>query len=153
MMTGLVLLRNILLALHFLGAAAWVGGMFYALVVLRPAVAALEPAPRGQVQMRTLKRFFGVVWVAMPLMLLTGWAMVFLAWGGFASLPASINTMQLLALIMAGVFLYTYYLPWQRVRRAIRPGLELFERIRTLLHVNVALGALTIIAGSLGHVW
>ncbi len=152
-MTGLVVGRDVLLALHLLAAAVWVGGMFYALVVLRPAVAALEPAPRMQMHLRTLKRFFFTVWHAMPIMLITGWAMVFLVWSGMAALPASINIMQALALIMAAVFLYTFYGPWQRLRRAIRPGPELLDRIRLMLRVNLGLGVLTIVAGSLGHVW
>jgi uncharacterized membrane protein len=153
MMTSLVLLRNTLLAVHLLSAVLWVGGMFYAVVVLRPALGLLDATPRLQVHMRTLTRFFRFVWVAMPLMLLTGWAMVFLAWGGFGSVPWSINVMQTLGLLMALIFLYVYFAPWQRLRRAIRPGPELLERIRQLMIVNLVAGGVTIIAGSLGHVW
>jgi uncharacterized membrane protein len=153
MMDSLVLVRNILLALHLLAAAGWVGGMFYALVVLRPAAAALEPAARLQLHMLTLKKFFFLVWHMMPLMLLTGWTMVYLAWGGFAHLPVSINAMQGLALLMTGVFLYVFFVPWKRLRRAIRPGPELLARIRMLITVNLVLGIATIVAGSLGHVW
>jgi uncharacterized membrane protein len=153
MMTSLVLFRNTLLAVHFLGAAIWVGGMFYALMVLRPALTLLDGPQRLQVHMQTLKKFFFYVWHAMPLMLITGWAMVFFAWGGFANLPVSIHIMQGLAIIMAAVFLYTFFVPWQRLRRAIRPGPELIARIRQLITVNLVLGALTIVAGSLGHVW
>lgn len=153
MLSSLILLRNGLLALHLIAAAIWVGGMFYALVVLRPAVAALEPAARAQFHTRTLKRFFFTVWHVMPIMLITGWAMVFLAWGGMAHLPWSINVMQALGIAMAAVFLYVFYGPWQRLRRAIRPGPELLDRIRLMIRVNLILGLLTIIAGSLGHVW
>jgi len=153
MITSLVLLRNTLLALHLLSAVLWVGGMFYAVMVLRPALGLLDAAPRLQVHIQTLKRFFRFVWVAMPLMLVTGWAMVFLAWGGFGSLPWSINVMQTLGLLMALIFLYVYFAPWQRLRRAIRPGPELLERIRQLMIVNLVAGALTIVVGSLGHSW
>ncbi len=153
MMTSLVLIRNLLLAVHFLAATVWVGGMFYAVVVLRPALNVLEAPQRLQLHMLTLKRFFLVVWHAMPLMLLTGWAMVFSAWGGFANLPPSINAMQGLAILMAGIFIYVFFAPWQRLRRAIRPGPELVARIRTLITINLVLGALAITAGSLGHVW
>ena len=153
MMSSLVLLRNSLLAVHFLAAAVWGGGMFYAVVVLRPALTVLEAAPRLQLHMNTLKRFFLVVWHAMPLMLLTGWAMVFSAWGGFASLPPSINAMQGIAVVMAAVFVYVFFGPWQRLRRAIRPGADVIARIRMLIVVNLVLGALAITAGSLGHQW
>jgi uncharacterized membrane protein len=147
------LIRDILLALHLLFAALWVGGMFYAVVVLRPALETLDAMPRLQMHMLTLKRFFRVVWVAMPAMLLTGWAMVFAVWGGFAALPWSINVMQTLALLMALIFLYLFFSPWQRLRRAIRPGPDLLPRIRQLVTLNLGLGIVTIIVGALGHVW
>jgi uncharacterized membrane protein len=153
MMTYLILLRNSFLAVHFLCAAIWVGGMFYTVTVLRPALTVLDAGPRLQLHMLTLKKFFFWVWHAMPLMLLTGWAMIWSAWGGFAMLPWSINAMQGIAIIMAGIFVYTFFGPWQRLRRAIRPGPELIARIRLLVTVNLALGAITIVVGSLGHVW
>jgi uncharacterized membrane protein len=153
MMTYLILLRNSFLAIHFLSAVIWVGGMFYTVVVLRPALNVLDATPRLQLHMLTLKKFFFVVWHAMPLALLTGWAMVFSAWGGFASLPVSIHVMQGLATLMALIFIYTFFGPWQRLRRAIRPGPELIARIRLMVTINLALGAGAIIAGSLGHVW
>jgi uncharacterized membrane protein len=153
MMTSLILLRNTLLAVHLLSAALWVGGMFYAVAILRPSLTLLDAAARLQVHMQTLKRFFAVVWIAMPLMLLTGWLMVFAAWGGFAALPWSINVMQTLGLLMALIFLYVYFAPWQRLRRAIRPGPELITRIRQLMILNLCIGIATIVAGSLGHTW
>jgi len=125
-----MLLRNILLAVHLLSAVIWVGGGFYTVVVLRPALNLLDAAPRLQVQMQTLKKLFFYIWHAMPLMILTGWAMVFLAWGGFGALPWSINAMQGLGILMALIFLYTFFDPWQRLRRAVRPGPELFTRVR-----------------------
>ena len=153
MMTYLVLLRNSFLALHFLAAVVWVGGMFYTVVVLRPALNVLDATPRLQLHMLTLKKFFFVVWHAMPLVVLTGWAMIYSAWGGFSTLPVSINAMQGIAMLMAAIFVYTFFGPWQRLRRAIRPGPELVARIRLMVTINLLLGASAIIAGSLGHVW
>ena len=144
---------NILLALHILGATAWVGGMLYALVVLRPALAVLDAAPRLQVHMLTLKRFFLVVWHAMPIMLITGWAMIPLAGWTMAHLPWYVNVMQLLAIAMSIGFLYVYFGPFRRLRRAIRPGPELLGRIRTMILVNLVLGVAVIVVASLGHVW
>jgi len=152
-MDSLALLRDVMLAIHLLAAAAWVGGMLYALVVLRPALAVLDAGPRLQVHMLTLKRFFLVVWHAMPLMLLTGWGMVFSVWGGMAHLPWYVNWMQALAIVMAVVFLYTYFGPAMRLRRAIRPGPEILARIRLMITVNLVLGAATIVIGSFGHGW
>ncbi len=144
---------NLLLALHILAATAWVGGMLYALVVLRPALGVLDPAPRLQLHMLTLKRFFLVVWHAMPIMLLTGWTMIGLAGWSMARLPWYVNVMQLLGLLMAAVFLYTYFAPFRRLRRAIRPGPEMLERLRLLITLNLGLGVAVIVVASLGHMW
>jgi len=152
-MNHTLLVPNILLALHILAAAAWVGGMLYALVVLRPALAVLDAAPRLQVHMLTLKRFFLVVWHAMPIMLITGWGMIGLVGWSMALLPWYVNAMQALGLVMAGVFLWAFFGPYRRLRRAIRPGPELLNRIRLLITVNLTLGAAVIVIASLGHQW
>lgn len=147
------LLPNLLLALHILAATAWVGGMLYALVVLRPALAVLDPVPRLQLHMLTLKRFFLVVWHAMPVMLLTGWGMIPAAGWSMATLPWYVNAMQGLALFMAAIFLFAYFGPFRRLRRAIRPAPELLDRIRLLITANLALGVAVIVIASLGHGW
>jgi uncharacterized membrane protein len=152
-MMSAVWLRDLLLALHLLSAAIWVGGMFYAILVLRVGLAVLDAGPRLQVQMVTLKKFFFYVWHVMPIMILTGWAMVAVVYGGFAVLPWSINVMQGLGILMALVFLYTFFDPWQRLRRAIRPAPDLVPRIRSLIITNLALGLVTIAVGAFGHVW
>jgi len=140
-----------LLAIHVLSAVVWVGGMFYALVVLRPALSVLDAAPRLQMHMLTLKRFFLVVWHAMPLMLLTGWGMIVAAGWDMGHLPVYVNAMQGLALVMAGIFLFTYFVPFRRLRRAIRPGPELLDRIRLLVTANLILGVLVILIATFGR--
>ena len=140
-----------LLAIHVLSAVVWVGGMFYALVVLRPALSVLDPAPRLQMHMLTLKRFFLVVWHAMPLMLLTGWGMILATGWDMGHLPLYVNAMQGLALVMAGIFLFTYFVPFRRLRRAIRPGPELLGRIRVLVTTNLVLGVLVILIATFGR--
>ena len=139
-----------LLAIHVLSAVVWVGGMFYALIVLRPALSVLDAAPRLQLHMLTLKRFFLVVWHAMPLMLLTGWGMIIAAGWDMGHLPLYVNAMQGLGLVMAGIFLFTYFVPFRRLRRAIRPGPELLSRIRLLVTANLILGVLVILIATFG---
>jgi len=41
---------GLVLALHILGAVVWVGGMFFALLVLRPGLSVLAPAQRLELQ-------------------------------------------------------------------------------------------------------
>jgi uncharacterized membrane protein len=144
---------TLLLAVHILSAVAWVGGMFYALVVLRPALGVLDASARLQIHLITLKRFFLVVWHAMPLMLLTGWGMIALAGWGMAHLPWYVNVMQGLALVMAAIFLFTYFAPYRRLRRAIRPGPELLDRIRLAITINLAIGVAIVVVAAFGQSW
>jgi uncharacterized membrane protein len=48
------------LAIHTLAAVIWVGGMFFAHVVLRPSAKPLDPATRLALWERVLGRFFFV---------------------------------------------------------------------------------------------
>ena len=57
--------------MHVLCAVIWVGGMFFAYVVLRPSIAVLEPIQRIALHTQVFRRFFLVIWHAMPLILLT----------------------------------------------------------------------------------
>jgi len=142
-----------LLIVHILSAVIWVGGMFYALVVLLPALNVLDNNLRLQVHMLTLKKFFLLVWHAMPLMLITGWGMIYFAGWGMASLPWYVNGMQGLALVMAAIFLFTFFGPYRRLRRAIRPGPEIVGRIRLLMTANLVLGVVIIVIASQGQRW
>lgn len=138
------------LAVHLIAVAAWVGGMVYALLVVRPSLAVLDPAPRMQVHLLTLKRFFLIVWHAVALSLLTGYAMIVFAYGGFAHLHWSINVMNLLGLVMTAVFLFLFFGPYRKLRRAIRPSPELLGRVRLLVTVNLVLGLAIIVVASVG---
>jgi uncharacterized membrane protein len=129
--------------------ALWVGGMGFALLALRPSLPMLEPPQRLAFHAAVLKRFFLVVWHAMPLMLLTGWAMIFLMFQGFAYAPVNIHVMHLLGLVMAGIYLVIFFGPWKAVRRALEAGQPAeaaagFDRIRQLVSVNFVLGLLTV---------
>ena len=45
-------------ALHVLSAVIWVGGMFFAYVILRPATSAMEPPTRLRLWRRVFQKFF-----------------------------------------------------------------------------------------------
>ena len=72
------------LAVHVLCAVIWVGGMFFAYVVLRPSLSVLEPIQRIALHTQIFRRFFLIVWHVMPLILLSGFAALFL-FGGMAT--------------------------------------------------------------------
>ncbi len=140
---------SLVLAVHILAMAAWTGGMAYALLVLRPSLLALSPQDRLAVHGQAFRRFFLIVWHAMPLVLITGWAMVFGVYGGFATLPVAVNIMQTLGLVMAIVFVVIVFGPWKRFR--VQPSAEAAGSIRRLITVNLVLGAIVIVAASFAH--
>ena len=144
-------LWGLVLATHLLGMALWVGGAAYALLVLRPSLNLLDQTQRVSVSLQTLSRFFRLIWHVMPIVLLTGWAMEIFREGGFANADWHINAMQGLALVMTGVFLWAYFGPFRRARRAIRPQPALFESIRSLVGMNLVIGASIVVVASLGH--
>jgi uncharacterized membrane protein len=146
------MILQVLLALHLLGAVAWVGGMAFALMVLRPSLLVLEPPQRLALHAQVFRRFFLIVWHAMPVLLLSGFAMAFGVLGG-AALNWAINLMMLLGLVMAAVFLVIFFGPWKAMRAALAAedratAAASADRIRKLIQLNLALGALTVIVAA-----
>jgi len=135
-------------ALHVLGAVVWVGGMFFALLVLRPSLAVLEPPQRLALHGQVFRRFFLIVWHIWPVMLLTGYALVFAGYGGFAYTLWTVHVMHALGLVMAAVFLAIYFGPWRAMRAALAAGdraaaAASVDRIRKLITLNLVLGLVT----------
>ena len=138
----------LLLVLHTLGAIIWVGGMFFALAVLRPGMAFLESPLRLALHEQVFRRFFFIVWHIMPVMLVTGAAMQFLFYGGFATSPWPLQTMAATGLLMSALFVGIFTGPWRTLRRALAKGDTpqagtAVRRIRLLVSANLLLGVLT----------
>lgn len=134
-------LFEVLKALHVLCAIVWVGGMFFAYVVLRPSLAVLEPAQRMALHGQVFRRFFLVIWHVMPLIVLSGFAMIFAVFGGMAAVRWNVHVMLLFGLIMAAVFLWIFFGPWRGFRTAPTPAT--LDTIRKLIAVNLILGLIT----------
>jgi uncharacterized membrane protein len=139
------------LALHALCAAIWVGGMFFAYVVLRPSLSVLEPIQRIALHTQVFRRFFLVIWHVMPLILLSGFAMLFLFYGGLAFVGWNVHLMLLLGLIMSAVFLLIVFGPYARFRRTTdrNTAAACIDRIRKLIAVNLVLGIVTVVVALL----
>jgi uncharacterized membrane protein len=143
------------LALHVLGAVVWVGGMFFAHLVLRPSAGVLDPAIRLPLWNRVLTRFFFWVWLAVAALLLTGFGMIEVL-GGFKGVGTYIHVMMGLGLVMMAIFAHLYFAPWQRFRRAVSRedwavADQNIRQIRLLVTVNLVLGLLTVVIGSSGR--
>jgi uncharacterized membrane protein len=140
----------VLKALHLLSAVLWVGGMFFAYVVLRPSLAAIEAPQRMLLHTQVFRRFFLVVWHVMPLIIITGFAMLGFI-GGIANAPWQIHTMLGLGLLMAAVFLAIFFGPYRQFRRTIDRNrmASSLDNVRKLIGVNLILGLLTVIVAGL----
>jgi uncharacterized membrane protein len=152
------MMSDLLLALHLLGAVLWVGGMGFALLVLRPAAHEVLQAPeRLALAQAAFRRFFLIVWHAMPIVLLTGWALFFLWHGGWSGARWSLHLMHLLGLIMALVFLALFFGPWGAMRRAMAAGdkpnaARALESIRKLVLVNLIMGLVVVAFSGVGRI-
>ena len=128
----------------------WIGGGFYAVVVLRPSLSLLDNTQRSSVHLQTLQRFFKMLKHIVPTVLITGWLMI-IHEGGFAHAPWTTNVMQAIGLIMAILFIRILSGPYQKLRRAIRPQPATFDAVRKQIMLIVALGLLTVVVASMGH--
>jgi uncharacterized membrane protein len=139
------------LAVHVLCAVIWVGGMFFAYVVLRPSLAVLEPIQRIALHTQVFRRFFLIVWHVMPLILLSGFAVLFGLYGGPAAAPWNVASMMLLGLIMSAVFVLIVFGPYARFRRTTdrATAAASADRIRKLIGMNLVLGLVTIVVALL----
>jgi len=157
-MAGIAGLATAALIVHILAAIVWVGGMFFAHQVLRPAAAMLEPGPRLILWSHVLGRFFAWVIAAIILLLLSGYALVFGVFGGFRAMGLYIHLMQGLGILMILLFLHLYFAPWRRFRRAVArqdwaEGGRQLGRIRTIVTINLVLGLVVAAIGGSGRYW
>ncbi|HTI82236.1 MAG TPA: CopD family protein [Acetobacteraceae bacterium] len=135
------------LAVHVLCAVLWVGGMFFAYVVLRPSLSVLEPIQRIALHTQVFRRFFLIVWHVMPLSLISGFTVLYGFYRDPANVPWNINAMMLLGLIMSAVFLVIYFGPYARFRRTTERNTAAtsIDRIRKLIGVNLVLGLVIVV--------
>ena len=149
---------TIALALHLLATLVWVGGMFFAIMVLRLAAGELDPPIRVPLWGRVFQKFFPWVWMAVIILLLSGYWMIFAVWGGFAALPLHVHLMQALGLIMILIYLHLWFAPYKRFKTAlfdenIPVAGNNLNQIRILVTVNLLIGLVTAVIGSTGRYW
>lgn len=146
---------HIAITLHLLAAVIWVGGMFFAWMALRPVAAALlEPPLRLLLWAQVLARFFPWVWVAVIVLLASGYWMLFRVFGGFHALALYVHLMQAIGIVMMLIFVHIYFEPFRHLKYAVATGDwpaagRALARIRRLIGVNLILG-LTVVAVTSG---
>lgn len=132
--------------LHVLAAVLWVGGMFFAWMILRPAViAALEGPARLKLWLQVFRRFFVWVWCAVIMLPVTGIGMININFSGFQTAPRYVQVMIGLYVVMVALFLRVSTLNLPRLRKAVEAeqwaeGAATLAGIRRLVGINLLVG-------------
>jgi uncharacterized membrane protein len=146
------------LVVHVLAAVIWVGGMFFAYMVLRRAARATDAHVRLDLWGQVFRQFFPWVWASIVALLVSGYGMMFFGLGGFAGAGVHVHLMQAIGLVMIALFLHLYFAPWPRLRRALeasdyKTATVQLTQIRRLVAINLALGLITAAIGASGRYW
>lgn len=146
-------LHHLMLFLHVVGVVVWVGGMAFAWLCLRPAAMQLPPDRRLALWATVLHGFFPLVWIAIGLILVSGFAM--LVEVGFGGAPIAWHVMALTGLVMVGVFVSIWFGPWPRMRQAVAAedwarAAVAMNLIRQRVGFNLVLGVVTMAIATLG---
>lgn len=148
---------GIAMLLHVLSAVIWVGGMFFAYVILRPVAASqLEPSQRLPLWAACFRGFFVWVWAAVLLLPLTGYWMLFGMFKSMANAPLYVHAMNGLGLLMIALYLWLYFGPYRALRTAVaaqdwKTGGARLATIRRIVGSNLLLGLTTITLAVAGH--
>lgn len=144
--------------LHSLAAVVWVGGMFFAHFALRPSLPVLEPPQPLKLWSQVFPRFFAWVWVSIVVLLASGYAIVFVDYGGFAGTPLYVHVMQGIGLVMVALFVLLYTVPFQRFLKEVAAenwpeAAKNQAQIRRIVVTNLTLGLITVAIGASGRFW
>lgn len=140
---------SLLTTLHLLAAVAWVGGIFFAYMALRPASMLLDAPQRLSLWAATFSRFFPWVWGFIGVLLASGHALL-------AGGPESRGLLAMAAIgwVMSLLFAYLYFVLFASLRRAVAASdvataARAMGRIRPVMAVNLALGLAASALGAL----
>lgn len=140
---------------HLLGIIVWIGGMFFAYLALRPsALEVLPPPQRLPLWAATLRRFFAWVWVAVVLILGSGFYMV-TAIADASRIPLYVHVMLYIGVVMTLIFAYVFFSPFPALRRAVaaqnwQDAAMALDQIRIAVAVNLTLGLVNVVIAATG---
>lgn len=140
--------------LHVLAALIWVGGMFFAWMILRPAaMAALDGPARLKLWVNVFQRFFVWVWVAVLILPISGVGLLQLRFTGFETAPRYVQVMMGLYVVMTALFIRIQALKLPQLRDAVAAedwpaGAAALGQIRKLVGVNLIVGLVVVAIAS-----
>lgn len=142
-------------SLHVLAALVWVGGMFFAWMVLRPAaMTTLDGPARLKLWADVFKRFFVWVWVAVVILPVSGIGLMQMRFSGLETGPRYVQVMIGLYIVMVALFIRIQALKLPELRKAVETqdwseGATVLSGIRRLVGINLLVGlALVAIASA-----
>ena len=147
-------MNALMLTLHSLAAVLWIGGIFFAFMVLRPVSTMLEPPPRLQLWSAVFARFFPWVWAFIAVLVVSGYVDLFARFGGLQA-PAYLVAMQVIGWIMILLFAWLSFVLVGRLHRAVREqrwpdAAAAMQSIRRIMAINLVLGILITVIGVAG---
>ena len=144
----------IVYSLHVLSALVWVGGMFFAWMVLRPAaMKALEGPARLKLWVEVFSGFFRWVWVAVVVLPISGVGMIHLQYAGFEAAPRYVQVMMGIYVVMTALFIRIQALKFPELRTAVAAedwpaGAAALGQIRRLVGINLIVGLVVVAIAS-----
>ncbi|NWB10138.1 CopD family protein [Pseudomonas sp. G5001] len=140
--------------LHVLAALIWVGSMFFAWMILRPAaMAALDGPARLKLWVNVFQRFFVWVWVAVLVLPISGVGLLQLRFSGFETAPRYVQVMMGLYVVMTALFIRIQALKLPELRVAVAAedwpaGAAALGQIRKLVGINLIVGLVLVAIAS-----
>lgn len=144
------MLHALLKTVHLLAMFVWLGGMFFTLACLRPALGVLESPLRPRLMSAVLQRFLLAVAWAAGLVLASGIAMLTIGQTPARPPSAAVSAMALLGLLMMVVFVAIRIGPYRRLREAIAFGegvdaANALASIRRAVTFNLVVGVVIVV--------
>ena len=145
-------------SLHALASTVWVGGMFFAHMILRPSLLSVDPPVRLPLWKQVFRRFFFWVWISVVVLAATGYMQVYADYGDFDSSGLHISAMHILGLVMFALFALLYVFPYRRFCEAVDAtdwprAAENINVIRRIVTTNLLLGLINVVIGASGRFW
>ena len=137
------------LILHLFSVVVWIGGMFFAYNILRPACVDIATPVRIRLWVASLRGFFKWVWLAVIILPTSGTAIALKTYGHMNAAPWPIHAMLAIGVLMIALFIYAYFGPWRLLVKSLYhsdwPDADLaLKRIRQVVAMNLHLGLFTI---------
>jgi len=141
---------------HGIAATIWVGGIFFAYMALRPAAnITLEPAQRVKLWRSVYSHFFPWVWIMINVLIITGYAGLFIRFDGFVNKMLYLNLMHGLGLLMVVLFFYLFFGLYRDLSNQVTTGditaaAKVVNKMRPVMAINLTLGLIISAIGIVG---